>query len=86
MSAIHRLSIEHGVIRRMLGVIKRELKRIEAGGEPAPEFVAVAMEFFSLFADCCHQGKEDSAGAFLQESIDVPGVSTPLGPPRRNPD
>ncbi len=53
------LMIEHRLIERMVFELNRERKRIEQGGSPDVQFLETAIDFFRIYADRCHHGKEE---------------------------
>ena len=57
--AMEVLRKEHKVILKMLDVTDAVAGRLEAGEDMAPETLASLLEFFRLFADRCHHGKEE---------------------------
>ena len=50
---------EHEAILRMLDVAEEVSRRLDRGEPVAPETLAGLLEFFKLFADQCHHGKEE---------------------------
>lgn len=59
MKPIGPMMREHRLIERMLGVIERELKAIKAGKKADPVFIGVTVDFFRIYADRTHHGKEE---------------------------
>jgi hemerythrin-like domain-containing protein len=59
MLPIAPLMIEHRLIERMITVIRKEIGRIENGGEIDPGFIDDAVDFIRTYADRCHHGKEE---------------------------
>jgi hemerythrin-like domain-containing protein len=59
MLPIAPLMIEHRLIERMIAVIRKEIGRIESGGEIDPGFIDDAVDFIRTYADRCHHGKEE---------------------------
>jgi len=53
------LSLEHGVIRRVLCVLERQLPRIQHGGEIHPVFLGTIVDFMHTYATRVHHGKEE---------------------------
>ncbi|MGC8657856.1 MAG: hemerythrin domain-containing protein [Desulfomonilaceae bacterium] len=53
------LMIEHRLIERILSHFRAELERISATGNADPVFVDVAIDFFSMYGDRTHHGKEE---------------------------
>jgi hemerythrin-like domain-containing protein len=50
---------EHEAILKILGATEEVVRRIEAGGSVHTETLNGLIEFFRLFADACHHGKEE---------------------------
>ena len=50
---------EHRLIERMVELIRRQSADIGQGREPDVAFIAHAVEFFRVYADGCHHGKEE---------------------------
>lgn len=50
---------EHEAILRMLDVTEEAARRIKQGIPVAPEVIPGLLEFFRVFADRCHHGKEE---------------------------
>lgn len=59
MLPIAPLMIEHRLIDRMIGVIGKEIIRIEERGVVDPAFIDDAVDFIRVYADRCHHGKEE---------------------------
>jgi hemerythrin-like domain-containing protein len=59
MMPIGPLMTEHRLIERMVAQLKDELSRIQAIHEVNPRFIEVATDFFRVYADICHHGKEE---------------------------
>lgn len=59
MMPVGPLMIEHRLIERMIGVMRKEAERIGAGGAPDADFVDSAVDFIRDYADGCHHGKEE---------------------------
>jgi hemerythrin-like domain-containing protein len=53
------LMIEHRLIERMIARMKKEMERIDAGGDVDPQFIDVGVDFIRNYADHCHHGKEE---------------------------
>jgi hemerythrin-like domain-containing protein len=53
------LMIEHRLIERIIPHMRREVGRVEGGGEPDPVFIEKAVDFFRTYADRTHHGKEE---------------------------
>jgi hemerythrin-like domain-containing protein len=59
MMPIGPLMTEHRLIERMVAQLKNEFSRIQAIQEVNPRFIEVATDFFRVYADICHHGKEE---------------------------
>jgi len=59
MMPIGPLMIEHRLIERMIDVMKEELVLIEKEKKADPEFIEIAVDFISTYADRCHHGKDE---------------------------
>ncbi len=59
MSPIDLLLAEHKLIWRMIVHTDRELARMQATGQASPLFLDVAADFFRVYTDICHHGKEE---------------------------
>jgi hemerythrin-like domain-containing protein len=53
------LMIEHRLIERMIGVIKKSLKRIQEANQVDPLFIDTVVDFIRIYADRTHHGKEE---------------------------
>ena len=56
---------EHDAILRMLDVTEEVARQLDRGARVAPETLAGLLEFFRLFADRCHHGKEEIGRAHV---------------------
>jgi hemerythrin-like domain-containing protein len=70
---------EHDAILKMLDATEEAARRIEAGQAVAPETLEGLLEFFRLFADRCHHGKEEDLLFPLLESRGLPRDGGPTG-------
>lgn len=59
MQPIGPLMHEHRLIERMVNLILKQAESADRGGEPDPAFVSEAVDFFRVYADRCHHGKEE---------------------------
>ena len=59
MQARAPLMIEHRLIERMIGIIKRILSQIEKKEKVDPVFVDTTVDFIRTYADRTHHGKEE---------------------------
>lgn len=60
MKPIGMLMIEHRLIERMLGLLKEELARMEQGIEVDASLLNANIDFFRIYADRTHHGKEEN--------------------------
>ena len=63
---------EHAALLRMLDATEEAARRINAGQAVALETLKGLLEFFHLFADRCHHGKEEDLLFPLLESRRLP--------------
>lgn len=59
MKPIGPLMIEHRLIEKMIGLLKKELSSVESSGKPDQELISDAVDFFRTYADRTHHGKEE---------------------------
>jgi len=59
MLPIGSLMIEHRLIERMIGVMKKHVTSFEREKEINPEFIEIGVDFIRTYADRCHHGKEE---------------------------
>lgn len=59
MLPIAPLMIEHRLIEKMVSLLTKELSRLQAGGQIDLEFNRRAVDFFRVYADQTHHGKEE---------------------------
>lgn len=79
MQPIGPLMHEHRLIERMIDLIRRQAESIQRGNEPDSEFISGAVEFFRVYADRCHHGKEEELlFKALDDKILSPDLSTIL--------
>jgi hemerythrin-like domain-containing protein len=78
MKAIQDLRMEHDAVRLTLRVLERIAQRIEQTGTPDdPQHVDHLLEFFTVFVDQCHHGKEEE---LLFPAMEQAGVARDRGP------
>ncbi len=53
------LMIEHRLIEKMIGLMNREIGRIQANGKIRSDFITAAVDFLRTYADRTHHGKEE---------------------------
>jgi len=70
---------EHEAILKMLDVADEVSRRVERGVPVAPEVFSGLVEFFRLFADKCHHGKEEDLLFPTMEGKGIPRQGGPVG-------
>jgi len=70
---------EHEAILRMLDVADEVSSRVERGVPVAPEVFGGLVEFFRVFADKCHHGKEEDLLFPAMEGKGIPRHGGPIG-------
>jgi hemerythrin-like domain-containing protein len=68
---------EHEAILKMLAVTEEVARRLEAGEQVTLETLANLLDFFRLFADKCHHGKEED---LLFPQLEKKGMPRTGGP------
>jgi hemerythrin-like domain-containing protein len=76
-TATKMLRQEHEAILRMLDATEEVAGRLERGASVAPDILSGLLEFFQLFADRCHHGKEED---LLFPALAQKGLPTSGGP------
>jgi hemerythrin-like domain-containing protein len=77
MKSVEALMHEHRVIEHGLAVLEAVADRIEQGALMPTDKVTALLEFFRVFADQCHHGKEE--GMFFPE-LEAKGIPKEGGP------
>jgi len=73
------LAEEHALILRAVDLLERGLARLEAGTSRGGPFFAALVEFFQVFADRYHHGKEEGIlFPFMVAEMDYPQKSGPV--------
>ncbi|HTY62714.1 MAG TPA: hemerythrin domain-containing protein [Acidobacteriota bacterium] len=72
------LRSEHEAILRMLDATEEVARRIMRGTAVAPETLSSLVEFFRVFADRCHHGKEEDCLFPLLEEKGLPHDGGPV--------
>ena len=73
------LAEEHALILRAVELLERGLARLEAGTSMGGPFFAALVEFFHVFADRYHHGKEEGIlFPFMVVEMDYPQQSGPV--------
>jgi hemerythrin-like domain-containing protein len=70
---------EHDAILKMLEAATRTSERLERGQPVDPQILDDLLEFFRLFADQCHHGKEEELLFPVLEKKGVPRAGGPIG-------
>lgn len=79
MTATDQLKEEHQGILLMLEILEKVSGKMEAGGKVEPEHPERIVEFFRVFADKCHHGKEEDLLFPEMEKSGVPREGGPIG-------
>ena len=77
--ATQMLRKEHDAILRMLDATERAAQLLDRAGPVKPDTLTGLLEFFRLFADRCHHGKEEDLLFPLLEKKGVPREGGPIG-------
>jgi hemerythrin-like domain-containing protein len=78
MKLIQDLRMEHDAVRLTLRVLECITQKIEQKGTPDdPRHVDQLLEFFTVFVDRCHHGKEEE---LLFPALELAGVARDKGP------
>ena len=78
MLATDELKAEHEGITVMLRVLGELASRVESGQEVDEKDVIQVIEFFKVFADACHHGKEEELLFPALEQAGVPRLGGPV--------
>ena len=70
---------EHDAILKMISATEEVARRLDRGERVRPEILGNLLEFFRLFADRCHHGKEEALLFPLLESKGLPRQGGPIG-------
>lgn len=70
---------EHDAILKMISATEEVARRLDRGTRVRPEILGNLLEFFRLFADRCHHGKEEALLFPLLESKGLPRQGGPIG-------
>jgi hemerythrin-like domain-containing protein len=79
MRAVELLMEEHRVIERALTLLELAAAKMERGECVSKEVLRELLNFFRVFADKCHHGKEEDALFPLLEARGVPREGGPIG-------
>lgn len=77
MTATETLRREHDTILRMLDATEEVVRQLDAGLAVEPRILDGLLEFFRLFADQCHHGKEED---LLFPKLQEKGMPREMGP------
>ncbi len=78
-TATHILRHEHEAILKMLGAAEDVAGQLEEGKKVPKNTLDDLLEFFRLFADQCHHGKEEELLFPLLEKKGIPRYGGPIG-------
>ncbi|MFW6154770.1 MAG: hemerythrin domain-containing protein [Planctomycetota bacterium] len=70
MMPIGPLMIEHRLIERMVDVLDNHVRAVEGGGGVDPDLLRTAVDFFRIYADRTHHGKEEDI--LFRDLVDRP--------------
>jgi len=79
MKSVEVLMHEHRVIERGLAVLENIADRIEKGESVPTDKVTALLDFFQVFADQCHHGKEEGMLFPELEAKGIPKEGGPIG-------
>jgi hemerythrin-like domain-containing protein len=79
MKATEQLRNEHEGIKLMMHILGKLSGKLEAGEEVDPEHLEKIIEFFRVFADKCHHGKEEDLLFPALEAAGIPREGGPIG-------
>ena len=77
--AIEQLKKEHAAIETMLKILEVVCGKLQAGEKVEPEHLSQIVEFFRVFADRCHHGKEEEIFFPALEMAGIPREDGPIG-------
>jgi hemerythrin-like domain-containing protein len=77
--ATEQLKKEHAAIETMLKILEAICGRLQAGEKTDPEHLDRIVEFFRVFADQCHHGKEEEIFFPALEMAGIPKEGGPIG-------
>lgn len=80
MGPIDELKMEHQAVRMTLRVLESICRRMEQSGEPVEVgHIDQLLEFFSVFVDQCHHGKEEELLFPALEALGIRRAGGPIG-------
>lgn len=78
MNPIEELKTEHRAVEASLRILEGVCRKIESQGKiPEPAHIDQLLEFFAVFVDTCHHGKEE---ALLFPALEAQGIPREGGP------
>lgn len=77
--ATEQLKKEHAAIETMLTILETVCGRLQAGAQTDPAHLSQIIEFFRVFADQCHHGKEEEIFFPALEMAGIPKEGGPIG-------
>lgn len=80
MNPIEELKTEHRAVEASLRILESLCRKIENQGKiPEPAHIDQLLEFFAVFVDTCHHGKEEALLFPALEAHGVPREGGPIG-------
>lgn len=80
MQPTDQLKDEHRAIERMLGVLERVCDNVDAGEEVSADHLEQMLEFFKVYADQSHHGKEEALLFPAMAEAGIPIEDGPIAP------
>jgi hemerythrin-like domain-containing protein len=79
MKATEQLKAEHQGIMLMMKILEKICSELEAGSQANADHLAKIVDFFEIFVDKCHHGKEEGLLFPELESAGIPKEGGPIG-------
>ena len=79
MKPTDQLKDEHKGISLMLQILGKVCEQIEAGIQISTEHLEKIVDFFKVFVDTCHHGKEEDLLFPAMEEAGIPREGGPIG-------
>jgi hemerythrin-like domain-containing protein len=79
MKATDQLKAEHEGIKMMLSILDKICLKLESGEQADVNHLEQILEFFRIFVDRCHHGKEEDLLFPAMEQAGVPREGGPIG-------
>jgi hemerythrin-like domain-containing protein len=79
MKATDQLRDEHKGVLLMLAILEKVSAKLEKEGSLVKEHLEGMLEFFSVFVDKCHHGKEEDLLFPAYEAVGIPNKNGPIG-------